>query len=185
MAPQGGAHTIHLFATVEGSTITGRAYFPSGPAKDVPVRAYDLQGALLGETRTDDAGAFTLPVQKHCDHKLVVETEDGHRAEFAVSAGELTGESSAPAEATASPARADAAPQPPQTSATPTAVPTQDELRALVEEAVQKELAPLRQQLAESEARVRLRDVLGGIGYIAGIAGFYLLLRGGRGRSTR
>jgi nickel transport protein len=43
-------------------------------------------------------------------------------------------------------------------------------------------LRPLREQHEAHDARVRLQDVLGGIGYIVGLAGLGLWWYGGRRR---
>ncbi|MFP4077364.1 MAG: hypothetical protein ACLFTD_12930, partial [Halochromatium sp.] len=43
-----------------------------------------------------------------------------------------------------------------------------------VEQAVARQLRPLREALAEAQARVAFRDLLGGLGYIAGLAGLGL-----------
>ncbi len=43
-----------------------------------------------------------------------------------------------------------------------------------VEQAVARQVAPLREALAEAQAQASFRDLLGGLGYIAGLAGFGL-----------
>ena len=52
-----------------------------------------------------------------------------------------------------------------------------EDLRAVVEQAVREQVRPLREQLEAYEEKVRARDVIGGIGYILGAAGiaFYFL----------
>jgi nickel transport protein len=47
-------------------------------------------------------------------------------------------------------------------------------------ESVQNQIAALREQLHEYESRIRLRDVLGGIGYILGLAGVAALMKSRR-----
>lgn len=42
-----------------------------------------------------------------------------------------------------------------------------------IEQAVARAVRPLREQLALERERARLRDVLGGIGYILGLAGLW------------
>lgn len=50
-------------------------------------------------------------------------------------------------------------------------------LQTIVEGAVAQKLRPLQREIAELRDEVRLHDILGGIGYIVGIAGiaFYFL----------
>jgi nickel transport protein len=57
-------------------------------------------------------------------------------------------------------------------------------LVAAVEAAVARQIRPLREELAEARGQAAFRDVLGGIGYIVGLAGLLLWWRG-RGRGTR
>ena len=47
-------------------------------------------------------------------------------------------------------------------------------LERSVEQAVAQQLLPLREALAEAQGQASFRDILGGIGYIAGLAGFGL-----------
>ena len=51
------------------------------------------------------------------------------------------------------------------------------ELETLIEAAVAKRIRPLQRELAQMRESIRLHDILGGIGYIIGIAGvtFYFL----------
>lgn len=42
---------------------------------------------------------------------------------------------------------------------------------AAIEKAVAHQVRPLREAFAQSQARAQLQDILGGIGYILGIAG--------------
>jgi len=140
------AHKINIFAWAEGKTITGSVYFSGGAkAKSVKVKILAPDGRLLGEATTDADGAFTFEAAARCDHKLVAETPDGHRAQYTLSADELAADESA---------------------AAPSA-------------AVIRQVALLRQELHRREHTCRLRDVLGGIGYIFGVAGvaFYFLGR--------
>jgi len=151
------AHRMDLIAHVHGSEIHGEAHFHGGiAAKDATVTALDPAGEKIGETETDEQGAFTLVAKFCCDHRLVVKTADGHGAQCTIAAGQLP---------SSLPPRAGAA----------------DHHHASHEhdqsESIRADLASLREQLHGYEQKTRLRDVLGGIGYILGIAGiaFYLL----------
>ncbi len=159
-SPPAFAHALHLVAEGDGTVIRGRAYYQGGsPAVGAQVLAFSPEGRKLGETRTDADGAFTLPASYRCDHRLLVVTGDGHGAEFRLPAAELS--------ASLPPPGGEAAP-PGETAA------AADELTA-----IRSQLASLREQLAGYEQRTRLRDVIGGIGYIVGVAGvaFYIAAR--------
>jgi nickel transport protein len=161
------AHKLHVFARVEGNSIQGKAYFPG----DVPVQAAQVtalapDGREIGRTTTDQEGNFTLPASLHCDYRLVVDAHDGHGAEFTVHAAELPGDPPAggqgPADQTGA---ASLVPRP-----SPLAPAGGQGLAGEID-ALRRQVVQLRQQTDESEQRLRFRDVLGGIGYILGLAG--------------
>ena len=173
-------HRLKVFAMAEGRKISGYVYFPGGGrAVGVTVRALAPDGSELARATTNEKGEFELVAQHRCDHTIVAETPDGHKASFVVEASELPddlpplggapGKPKKPAAAQAAPA----ARTPVQGAA----------LKELVSEAVAKELRPLREQLEAYEAKRRLHDIIGGIDYILGISGvaFYLL---GKRRGT-
>ncbi len=144
------AHQAHVFAHVHGSTIHGEAYLhDKTPLCDAKVTAMDPTGRTIGQTTTDQQGKFTLQAEYGCDHILRVTTDDGHGVEYTVAAADLP------------------------TGLTPRA----GDIAPGGLESVHREIVSLRRQLQEHQDQTRLRDVLGGIGYIFGIAGvaFYFL----------
>jgi nickel transport protein len=162
------AHRLKVFATVEGATIRGSAYFPGmGVARGVIVKVLAPDGSLIAETAADDQGRFTILALQRMDHRIVVDTGDGHRAEFLVPASDLPGSLPlAPGDT------AVAAPLPViDAHPVPTPSPTTSELEALVDRVVARHVGLLREQLDASADRVRFRDILGGLGWIAGITG--------------
>ncbi len=151
------AHQVHVSAQVRGSTIHGEAYFHGGvPVRDATVTAFDPSGQQIGTTRTDQQGEFSLKARFRCDHKLLVDAGEGHGAEFLIVAGQL-------------PKRL-----PPRGNGRTSAKTSPDNEQL---EAIRAEIGLLREQLSNYEQKIRLRDILGGIGYIVGIAGvtFYFL----------
>ncbi len=175
------AHKVRVFAAAEGDAITGYAYLSGGArAKGARVSIQGPDGAVWGETVTDDNGEFRFIANSRIDHRIVIDAGEGHGAEFTVKAEELPETLtpiSAPAITAAAPpasvgaARNGAEPAP--------AAVSPDALQAMITEAVARQIRPLREQLDAYEDRVRWHDVLGGIGYIFGVAGtaFYLLGR--------
>ena len=167
------AHKLNVFAHVEGRTIRGTAYFGSGTAaQGVSVVAFDPAGNELGRTTTDSQGLFSLEAHKRCDHRLVVETADGHGAEYTISAAEL------PADL---PAGAGSAMPKAKTTAGPIATTAGRRFRQRNRKEARR---PARVRSCDSasrldkyEQRIRFRDLLGGIGFILGISGiaFYFL----------
>jgi len=175
-APEAVAHKIHVFAEAEGTALRGEAYFSGGGRpRDAKVDVLGPGGARLGEVRTDAEGRFAFQATRRCDHTFVIETADGHRAEYTVEADELP--DSLPGGKTRPQARpVAAAAAPPATASASADEPAGPAaLRKMVAQAVRKELD-------RHEQRVRLRDLIGGVGYIFGIMGIVLLVRH-RGKS--
>lgn len=197
------AHRLKVFALVHGDEIRGYVYFGGdrraagaavlaiGPANDVVYRG--VSGA---------DGSFSFVPTMRVDYRVVADLGDGHRAEFVVPAAQLPpslpadaeGEqAAAPVAATdataGTRASGDVEPQPAASafrndagSVAPGFL-SPAEVEAMVDEAVARHVEPLREQLVSYEDKVRWHDVLGGLGYIAGITGLGAFLAGRRRRS--
>jgi nickel transport protein len=130
----------------------------------VPVEVLGPNNAPLGALKTDNSGRFTFTPTTRVRHTFVADSGDGHRTQCVVPMEEL-----------------------PETVGGPTAMPgdasthTADALQAAIEAAVSREIRPLREEVNAYAQRVRVHDIVGGIGYIVGIAGLLVLIKG-RGR---
>ena len=189
-ARTGLAHRLSVFAYAEGSTIQGSAYFAGGGAPGgAEVTVYGPDGAVLGSTTTGEAGDFTFDATRRVDHRITVETADGHAAEFLVAASELPaslpgGADPLGIEASAAEAVTPAEAEPPGTMA----AIDDAALEAMVSRAVQQQIRPLREDLIAYADAVRVSDIMGGIGYIVGIFGvlaYVLSLRRSRRSADR
>jgi nickel transport protein len=177
------AHKVKMFASAEGKVITGYVYYTTGgKPKNVTVLVQDHAGKKLGEVTTNEEGEFTFTADAKRDYVFVLELSDGHRTSFTVTADELP--DSLPSVDT----ELCAVPQEKQnpvkeelmTLATqgiapakeeiPTSIPL-EEIENIVNKAVGKQIRPLREQLDGYEEKIRLHDILGGIGYIIGLMG--------------
>ncbi len=176
------AHKTHVFAYVQGKAIQGEVYFSGGsPAREATVAMFDPSGKKLGEATTDEKGEFSYQPRVRCDHRVVFDSGDGHAAEYTVAGGELPADLPTPAnpapqaETTEKPD----ADESPVELVTQSPEPNEKELHATIEAAVARQIIPLRKQLDRYEQKTRLRDILGGIGYILGLMGltYYLLSR--------
>ncbi len=175
------AHRLNVFASSDGTIIRGSVYFQGmRAARNAPVTVVDADGAVLADIVTDEAGKFAFQAVRRVDHRIVADLSDGHRAEFVVSAEQLSPSLPAPV---LSRAPAENAPQIGAQPAPQAGVPAAA-IEAIVESAVARHVGPLRQQIAAYEDRIRWHDVLGGIGYIIGMTGLagYFLARRGRDR---
>lgn len=173
LAGPAAAHRLKVFATVVGGSVEGRAYFVGGGAAgNVAAVLEDSAGTVVAEGRTGGDGRFALDAPSREDLVVVVDALDGHVARFAIPADRLP-------DTLPSAPMAAAAAVPPAPDAAPVATPALD---AAVEAAVARQIAPLAEQIDALEASVRLRDVIGGLGYIAGIFGLLAFLKARRAR---
>jgi len=180
------AHSINVFAIAEGKTLQGEVYARGGePIRQAKVSIFSPAGETLGETTTDDEGKFTFEARFRTDHRLVVDTGDGHEAEYTVPAEELPeslpgrdGEPAVQPEPSSPPQRPiDASPATAESSGD---VSMHEELAAL-----QAQVAQLRRELAAHQQKLRLTDVAGAIGYILGLMGLSFYFLGVRKRNER
>ena len=178
-------HKLKVFATGAGRTIEGYAYFPGGGrAKNMKVHVFGPNDTKLGQTTTDGEGEFTFEAKSRCDHKFVIDTADGHRASHTVPAAEL-GEDLPASKAIHTrnePPPLAAADAPSEGEGNPVGSASSADVRAMVERAVSRQIRPLREQIERYEEKLRLRDVLGGVGYICGIMGLAFFVLGSKRR---
>lgn len=159
LAGNAWAHRMNLFALAEGTVIKGTATFGGGGGgAGLTIRFSGPDGAPLGTATTALDGSFTFPIARRMDHLLAVESMDGHAASFVVKAEEIAESLPAGSDLRIPPGNAE------------------------LEAAVARQIAPLRAQIAAYEERVRLHDILGGIGYIVGLAGLAFFLLGRKPR---
>jgi nickel transport protein len=176
------AHKLYIYPeSIEGGTIHGRAYFPGDlPAQHIEVIVRNASGRELGRTTTDDKGKFTVPARQREDLVLVAETPDGHTGTYTIHAAELPDKASAGS--TASENGEQAQPSP----AVPSSMPAKSTTKEIEVAAIRDQLTELdsqikmlRRQVSDAEERLRFRDILGGIGFIVGLAGvaYYMKAR--------
>lgn len=170
------AHQLKVFAAAEGAHIQGRVQYAGGwPAEGAVVTVRAPDGRVLESLTADRMGRFAFEATERVDHGFSAGTGDGHGAAWTVSAAELPAALPAPGvEAGASSggglAVASAAPVQPAAA----------DLEAMIERAVARQVRPLREELQSAQERARIADVLGGIGYIFGVAGITLWWRARR-----
>ena len=158
-------HQLRVVALAEGETIHGYAYFVGGPpVRNAPVAIHGPDGALLGETQTNGFGEFRFEPDKRVDHVITVDLADGHRGVYTVTEAELPASLGEP--------------ETPDTHSMDAAEFEPEVLANAIAEAVGRQIRPLREDIRRMEDRRQFRDIAGGIGYIAGLAGLYALLRG-------
>ncbi len=163
------AHSLKLFATVEGNVVRGYGFFVGGGRPRGVGWAAQMDGKTVAEGKTDDEGAFRFPVPATISGPLTVKINsgDGHVASKTLAAerfGTVLTPDREPKAATAATAAPVARKSAPKTIATGL---TEAQLRSVVAH----EITPLLERIEEMDARVRLADVIAGICLIFGLAG--------------
>ncbi|HSM27434.1 MAG TPA: hypothetical protein VK855_04950 [Thioalkalivibrio sp.] len=178
------AHKLKVFALVDGDHIAGSAYFVGGAkATGATITVTDTDGNELARLVPDADGTFRYTPRDRIDHVIVADSGDGHLARWTLRADTLpAGLGASPPIDPAPAPSAQLPPAPERAQPDPPAVVSEETIAAWVEQSVARQLRPLREQLEAHDARVRLQDVLGGIGYIVGLAGLALWWYGSRRR---
>ena len=159
------AHRAIIFAWVEGGKIFTESKFSGGrPAKQGDIIVYDLEGNQLLKGKTDDQGEFSFVIPKKTAMKIVLQAGMGHRGEWLIPFKEIEDVAGA-----ADPRKTASKKAEEQAEICDV---TLDDIRHVVEEALDKRLNPVMKTLVESrESRPTFRDIFGGIGYILGLVG--------------
>lgn len=155
------AHRSIIFAWVEGDKVFTESKFSGGRlVKQGDIMVYDLEGNQLLKGKTDDWGKFSFVIPKKTAMKIVVQAGMGHRGEWVIPLKEIQDV----AETADLQKKAE--------EQVEICDVTLDDIRQIVEEALDKRLKPVMKILVESrEHGPTFRDIFGGIGYILGLMG--------------
>jgi len=170
--PAALAHRLNVFALLEGNYVNGEAYFNDGsPAKSSKVLIKNREGDVLAEGKTDENGRFNLklpqlPVEAVT---VVVEGGVGHR-------GETTLEPPMGSKKfTATQVESKAFEKSPVQS-----IPS-EAIEEIIKNAVKEEMESIRSELIKMNmelSKPKVTEILGGIGYIVGLFGAALWVKG-------
>ncbi|MUM78605.1 hypothetical protein GKC30_13275 [Pseudodesulfovibrio sp. F-1] len=180
------AHKVILNAWIEDGELSAEVGFSDGsPASGAIVSVIDpITGAALFSVKADDQGIVeaALPPEVFAgDGGLLVvgNAGAGHRVERLLPAREVGGPR--PDQAKGEMVGASV----PEPSSSGVSVDT-SALEGLVRQAVRSELAPLlREVRSRNDHGPRMQDIVGGIGYILGLAGLVMLVKGRQGRKKQ
>lgn len=173
------AHRLKVFATVEGDAIRGYAFFVGGGrSRGSSWTARDGADRILAEGTTDAQGGFTFAVPKNTqsDVTITVDTHEAHIASATIRAARLGGAPSGDVNGVAESAGSGGA----ESGTVPASSPTDAQIAALVEAAVQRQVEPLLERIEQMDSRLRIVDILSGVFFIAGLAGVGLWARSRR-----
>lgn len=168
------AHKVIASVYPAGDTIEGEVGFSNGDmASGKVVEVFDPSGAKLGEATTDDNGLFVFKPTVAVAHIFRADLGAGHVAIAEVAAADLPRGlqkgPGAPRAAATGAAEGGAKP------AAAGAGAGTAEIAAMI----RAEIKPLRKEIAAYKEKNDLQSILGGIGYILGLAGigFYVAAR--------
>ncbi len=178
------AHRIFVFAWAEGNKIHGEVSF-SGNGKNkngihVPVSIRDSKNNReLFTKQTDNLGKFSFPItdnlrKNRTDLLLIANTGEGHRGEWRLPASDYLTGTALPATDSASAEKESS----PVVSVNEQQNEDEARLRRIIDQELERRLGPIRKQLAEQkDPPPGLRDVLGGLGFLFGLAGLLIWSR--------
>ena len=161
------AHRLKLFAQATGETIAGYGFYIGGgrpEGADLVVATPDGKEVNRLKTGADGGFSFTPPTPGR--YRLTLSGGDGHLATIDIST--------------------DGTPTAGQEVKTPasTANALPDDLDAriaqAVDAAVARQIRPLLEAYDAADGRVRFNDLIGGLGWIAGLAGLWAWFRSRR-----
>jgi nickel transport protein len=176
------AHKIRVFAYAEGDTIKGETSFNGGkPAKNIEILVTNSTSEeTILTTRTNDQGEFTFTLSEAVkkaqnDILIIANAGEGHRNTWLLQAADYL-----PDVVTKTPMQ-----QPQEkvqkTNKQPGNVTTgidEKSLKKIVDQSVAEQLGPIKRMLIENnEKKVSLQDIIGGIGYIIGLAGLAAIMK--------
>ncbi len=156
------AHKVNLFCYIEDDTVYGEGFFSQGnPVKESIVEVYEAESnALVATTKTNDTGMFSAPLHGAENIRVVLDAGMGHRTEYLLTQSRAAEEQFAAATVEES-----------------MQVPLD---YRKIEEIIQKEIRPLRDDIRRLEKQQSGPDVaaiVGGLGWIVGIFSLLYLLR--------
>jgi len=176
---QSYAHKIRVFAWEDGGIIKTEVKFSGGRvAKNaiITVTSNQSQQELLTGA-TDNQGEFSFPIPQMAkdnkyDLKIIADSGDGHKNSWLLNAQDYL---QLPDNIKQSPP----ATQPPplqqkiqSAQVYPTHAMNEEQLKQIINSALDNKLAPIKRSLArQQDQKPSLQDILGGIGYILGLAG--------------
>jgi len=178
------AHRVNIFAWVEGDTVYTESKFGGGKkVKNSVVIVYDTEGNQLLTGKTDEKGRFSFKIPKMTGLKVALKASMGHGAEWTIPAEEINPPAHL-SEKNSPESTEKAADEPVPSTAIKTAEKLSDsvgvhqkqpELENLIDDALDRKLAPIVQILIDLRDKPPgLSEVIGGIGYIVGLVGVAL-----------
>lgn len=183
------AHRVNIFAFVDGGEIQAECSFSRGnPVRDGKIEVLDAAtNVVLLSGVTNAQGLFRFPVPpgtRDAGHDLLVRVNagEGHQNEWRIPAADLGTSPGDAVDAVSTVRELQASYVPPSTQpGEQVVIVRSQDLEQLIDAALEKKLAPMRRMLAEQYNREpSLRDIIGGLGWLTGLAGIAFYFKGRR-----
>lgn len=178
LASPARTHRINLFCWTEKGQISCEASFSGdNPVQGGKIEVRQKTGTILVSGKTDKQGAFSFsaPQEDHGDLKVAVDAGMGHKSTWTIEADEYLERGEPEAKNSKKSPREEG-------GSTDRASNTdKQDLRAMIQDVLNKELAPVKKELAGlRQSRTTLQDIISGIGYILGLMGIALYFKSKR-----
>ncbi len=181
------AHKVNVFAWYDGNKVELEAYFSSGvKAMSSPVIVTDESGKEVFKGKTNDKGQISFVPPGKGKYHIVLEAGMGHKAETDVEVNTVPSNQEHKEVATATgQLPGDEAVQPliSVTESGPVAQPAGGQQVCVsaqdLEQILDQRLRPIQRELmvlAESRDKIKMSDVVSGLGYIMGLMGIALYI---------
>ena len=156
------AHKVTIFAWCEGDEVFTQSKF-SGGKKVIngEVLVFNLQGKKIVEGKTDKEGMFSFKLKKKEPLDIVLNAGVGHKAKWRLDIEDDINEAEAKKETTNEDA--------------PQSVTLDSDNINNLDKLLDKKIRPLILMIDELKSQNKFKDIVGGIGYIFGFWGLFLL----------
>ncbi len=171
------AHKVRIFAWRDGDHINTESKFSGGrAAQNASVSVVETktgQTLLSGKTNTDGLFSFPIPKADAKELQIIVDGGDGHKNSWNYTLEDSSAESNnTPPPVNSAARQLPLQPKVEEINEKGQPAITASEITRIIDTALDKKLAPIQRTLAEnSDKDPSLQDILGGIGYILGLAG--------------
>jgi len=165
------AHQIRMSVYVEGNDLEGEIYYvgggnPPGAGAQVELK---LDDKVLATTVADKEGLFIFESVSPDSYSVRADGGQGHVAFYELDRSEFPDAEPQAEVATETESR--------NTAAVNSELQCSPMTPQQLQKAISKAIRPLREKIDRYEAKTRMHDVLGGIGYIFGLFGLFMFIR--------
>ncbi|OCC15515.1 Additional component NikL of nickel ECF transporter [Dissulfuribacter thermophilus] len=177
------AHRVIVFSSFDGQKVVVEGYLPGGTkVKGAKVEVRDESGKIIVQGRTDSNGVFSFIPKKSGGYFITLNAGLGHLAKTSIDIKKASAHTSAQQisqkEGLESQSQL-SVPNDKQDTVPLEGLKHDEKIRQIIRDSI----SPLAQEiiaLRKAQEKVRIRDIIGGIGYILGLFGIVALIKSRR-----